>query len=141
MNRERARELLPIIEAFANGEEIESKFDQEDSWAEVIVATFEMSGYKYRIKPKPKRDKKYLDWFARQNFTCCICSDTPAFGHHVKEFSSDLKNDHLMLPLCLSCHTGNKFSAHGTPRLFRQEYNIIDQKFDAIKYYEKYLDE
>jgi hypothetical protein len=51
MNKARAKELLPIIEAFANGKTIEYLFSGE--WR---VAAFPdwNPGIKYRIKPDPK---------------------------------------------------------------------------------------
>lgn len=64
MNRERARELLPIIQAFADGKDIQ--FRQEDdnpeydgSWlslpkSEELIMTFPADDYEYRIKPKPR---------------------------------------------------------------------------------------
>jgi len=54
VNRERAKELLPIITAFANGEDIQ--FHDGDGWADadsVIEAEcLDDDGLKYRIKPK-----------------------------------------------------------------------------------------
>ena len=57
MNRERARELVPIIEAFGNGWTIQ--FDDGDGWSDVDksgldVECFDDGGLKYRIKPKPR---------------------------------------------------------------------------------------
>ena len=63
MNRERARELLPIIEAFANGEEIQFRAsldpDLPDSWSDLpederLIMTFPADDYEYRIKPSPR---------------------------------------------------------------------------------------
>ena len=56
MDRQRAKELLPIIEAFANGEDIEIECgvgwigaaEQIDLSNRVIAAS------EYRIKPKPR---------------------------------------------------------------------------------------
>jgi len=59
MNRERAREILPIIEAFANGEKIQ--FHDGDDWfgigTEGIDAeALDDGGLQYRIKPKEPRE-------------------------------------------------------------------------------------
>ena len=51
MNRERAKELLPIIQAYANGETIQSKFADHD-WRTVDLALHMPD--EYRIKPKPR---------------------------------------------------------------------------------------
>ena len=50
MNRDRAKELLPIIEAFANGEDIEVERDR-DSWKKQSSYSFSDS-CNYRIKHK-----------------------------------------------------------------------------------------
>lgn len=53
MNRERARELLPIIEAFANGEEIQVNSDVL-GWTSYTELSFNERAEDYRIKPKPR---------------------------------------------------------------------------------------
>lgn len=63
MNRERARELLPVIKALANGEEIEFKHisisgDWKNLSTALMVNEFPNNAYSYRIKPKPR------EWYA-----------------------------------------------------------------------------
>ena len=53
MTREEAKELLPIIQAFAEGKVIEI-FDDVMGWVETENPTFNLSPEFYRIKPKPK---------------------------------------------------------------------------------------
>ena len=57
MNRERAKELLPIIQAFADGKKIEmALFDGDGAlseWSDVFFPTWS-DDYIYRIKPEPK---------------------------------------------------------------------------------------
>ena len=54
MTREEAKELLPIIKAFAEGKVIEI-FDDEIGWAvEKENPKFDLSPEFYRIKPQPK---------------------------------------------------------------------------------------
>ena len=54
MTREEAKELLPIIQAFAEGKVIEI-FDDEIGWAvEKENPKFDLSPEFYRIKPEPK---------------------------------------------------------------------------------------
>ena len=51
MNRERAKELLPIIKAYANGEDIQIKLS--DGWT--TWESYSFTGTtEYRIKPKPR---------------------------------------------------------------------------------------
>ena len=52
ITREKAKELLPIIQAFADGKKIETRYDIYD-WTETEVLYLE-SNNEYRIKPGPK---------------------------------------------------------------------------------------
>lgn len=56
MNRQQAKELLPIIQAFAEGKPIEKKsiLEDESKWREVKLPTFNIAISNYRIKPEPK---------------------------------------------------------------------------------------
>jgi hypothetical protein len=57
MTCERAKELLPVIQAFANGEEIQSKNFNHTKWTDIQkdwIVDFSQSNYEYRIKPKPR---------------------------------------------------------------------------------------
>lgn len=53
MNRERAKELLPIIQAFAEGKKIESTFLGRIGWSDDFYPTW-ADNYMYRIKSEPK---------------------------------------------------------------------------------------
>jgi len=55
MNREQAKKLLPIIEAFANGEVIQYKFASGE-WRELDFDDyrFDSNTENYRIKPRPR---------------------------------------------------------------------------------------
>ena len=52
MTREEAKELLPIIQAYAEGKTIQ--FLDGCKWLDVYETDFHESTYKYRIKPEPK---------------------------------------------------------------------------------------
>lgn len=52
MNREQAKELLPIIQAFAEGKTVQYKTEKE--WIQTNVPTFNPYLWEYRIKPEPK---------------------------------------------------------------------------------------
>ena len=102
---------------------------------------------KSHIQKKSKKslatdeDRKYLQWFKEQGFSCMICGSLETESHHVKEFSSDKKNHKELLPLCREHHTGKKLSPHGTSRLFRKHYPIEKQREIASGYYKEYLGE
>ena len=53
MDRERAKELLPIIQAFAEGKKIECSVKGEDAWSDTFYPTW-IDSRDYRIKPEPK---------------------------------------------------------------------------------------
>ena len=57
MDRERAKELLPIIQAFAEGKKVElALFDDDGAiseWSDVLFPKW-LDNHIYRIKPEPK---------------------------------------------------------------------------------------
>lgn len=57
MNREYAKKILPVLQAFANGEEIQVKVKEEfcESWItkEDLLCTLPID--RYRIAPKKKK--------------------------------------------------------------------------------------
>jgi len=59
MNRERARELLPIIQAFAEGKTIQARIPENDhgfdvtEWTDCTAPDF-IEIAEYRIKPSPR---------------------------------------------------------------------------------------
>ena len=56
MTREQAKELLPIIQAFAEGKQIQDKIEGVTDWVDTDEINFEYEGQKikHRIKPQPK---------------------------------------------------------------------------------------
>lgn len=54
MNRQQAKELLPIIQAFAEGRKIEYREKGEEYWGVTNTPTFNIDSNEYRIKPEPK---------------------------------------------------------------------------------------
>lgn len=57
MNRQEAKNILPIIQAFAEGKAIEARSTSKynpGEWAETIVPSFNVELHEYRIKPEPK---------------------------------------------------------------------------------------
>jgi len=62
MNRERARELLPIIQAFAEGKALQFRAPGESWWRDEHDPVWSVGG-QYRIKPEPREF-----WVAPFNF-------------------------------------------------------------------------
>lgn len=53
MNRNQAKELLPIIKAFSEGKVIQVK-TVDKGWQDILFASFDSNPEDYRIKPEPK---------------------------------------------------------------------------------------
>lgn len=56
MNRERAKELLPIIQAYAEGKEIQTRKHEGYDWCRADCPDF-YDNIQYRIKPEPPAPK------------------------------------------------------------------------------------
>ena len=54
MNREQAKDLLPIIQAFAEGKTIEFRNKSFKEWTEIENPSFDPTITNYRSKPEPK---------------------------------------------------------------------------------------
>ena len=96
MNRKEATELLPIIQAYAEGKEIEILDKTMKMWKTVMLPHFDCDSNIYRIKPEPKyrsfknaeecwnemqkhqpfgivKDKYFANYQTHRAFTCLIC--------------------------------------------------------------------
>ena len=78
MNRERAKELLPIIEAYAEGKTIQWRANEEDSWGDYCNFNPELN-IDYRIKPEPK------EWW--------LCWEDFQQGHEKMAFPCDIYSE------------------------------------------------
>ena len=73
MNRQRAKDLLPIIKAFAENRPIERRTIGATNWADtnqICLQLYEEKKIEYRIKPEPKyRPFKSVEecWHEMQN--------------------------------------------------------------------------
>ena len=54
MTREEAKELLPIMQAFAEGKTIQFRENINNMWKDIIWPSFNKSPSTYRIKPEPE---------------------------------------------------------------------------------------
>lgn len=68
MTREQAKELLPIIQAFAEGKTIQCKSSIRDEWRDFEEPVFNGSPDNYRIKPEltsnPLKSKSEEEFFS-----------------------------------------------------------------------------
>lgn len=60
MNREEAKKLLPIIQAYADGKEVQCL--EGTGWDDVLHPTFDPF-FAWRIKPEPKRTAGYRTYY------------------------------------------------------------------------------
>ncbi len=95
-----------------------------------------------RLKEKPLKDKAYLKWLHEvKRPHCFVCGKRNGIElHHVKDGSSDVKNDHMVIPLCGVEHhrLGTELSAHGTPKKFREVFPVQSQRNYAKILYNEY---
>ena len=85
MTREQAKELLPIIQAYAEDKEIEVLFGTE--WVKVTNPDFTLSPENYRIKPEPKyrpfktKEECWDEMHKHSDFGWLIRMDTGIFAN------------------------------------------------------------
>lgn len=61
MTPERAKELLPVITAFAEGRTIQYKTKLNDKWTDSVEnVSFDISSVIYRVKPEKVKKNAYL---------------------------------------------------------------------------------
>lgn len=53
MNKDTAKDYLPLVQALAEGKTIEYR-DSDDAWIDCELPTFNQHPSRYRIKPEPK---------------------------------------------------------------------------------------
>lgn len=72
MNRERIKELLPVMQAYAEGKQIQFKYVHECVWSDVDEVSFTSSPEHYRIRPKVKDVKCWLLVIKESNGFPCV---------------------------------------------------------------------
>lgn len=87
MTREEAKELLPIIQAYAEGKEIQYRHKGRSTWYDLDSGQFNCDMYYYRIKPEPKyrpfktQEECWNEMLKHQPFGWLRRNDTGAFAH------------------------------------------------------------
>ena len=123
MNREEAKGLLPIIQAFAEGKSIEVRNRAiDDEWKETSYPSFEPP-FDYRIKPEPKyrpfkdAEECWNEMLKHQPFGWI--KDENKYYHIACVFDADKEGDNMTIETVgyksfngvLACYT----FADGTP--------------------------
>ena len=102
MNRQEAKELLPIIQAFAKGRPIEYQ-DSYEKWIESDIMAFDLSPENYRIK----RETKYRP-FANAEECWQEMKKHEPFG-----WLKDKKDDHYILITAISNTDVDQITSNG----------------------------
>lgn len=97
--------------------------------------------YKHK-EPKVIRDRDYLTWLKSQPLKCFVCGTNQNIElHHIKQSSSQPKNDRQMLSLCSYHHRySHEISPHSNAKAWRQAYSYEMQLDYAEKLYQEYKD-
>jgi hypothetical protein len=94
------------------------------------------------LKEKPFKSTEYLAWFHNQGFGCMVCGNPHIEAHHIKEHSSDHRDDKYILPLCEFHHKfSDHLSPHGSPKKWREAYPLDLQKSIATKIFKVWENE
>ena len=133
MTREEAKNLLPIIQAFAEGKVIEI-FDDEIGWVKKENPKFNLNPDFYRIKPEPKyrpfkgQEECWNEMLKHQPFGF-VKSKVKGYFHLIGlvQWSSELEDVMIILAtseqLARSSHSMSKnyIFADGTPFGIKEE--------------------
>lgn len=98
MTREEAKELLPIIQAYAVGKKIEM-LDLEGGWGEIEDPGFHLDAKRYRIKPEPEyrpfktKEECWNEMHRHSDFGWLIKINTGVFANIQAIFSKEIVFD------------------------------------------------
>lgn len=54
MNKDNAKDYLPLVQALADGKVIQGYFEIEEVWRDIAEPRFDAPASQYRIKPEPR---------------------------------------------------------------------------------------
>lgn len=94
MTRERCKELLPIMQAFADGKRIQFRNVRSSQWLESDFAPTWSDELEYRIKPESRRMtyRELAEWLAKGNgATLDTSSDIVFYCHSAIHSENEIK--------------------------------------------------
>lgn len=59
MNKDNAKEFLPLVQALADGRTIQHKSTVSNAWTDVVQVSFNLNPDRYRIKPERIKKKMW----------------------------------------------------------------------------------
>jgi len=94
-------------------------------------------------KKTSENDKMFLEWASNQDMPCIICHTMESIElHHIKRYSSDVKDHKKLIPLCSDHHKYNMdISAHANKKAFEELFPIENQEIIAKGIYFQFLEE
>ena len=128
MTREEAKELLPIIQAFAEGKKIEGRENGED-WYDIEVPTWSPK-FVYRIKPEPKyrpfktKEECWNEMMKHQPFGWIKGNVTGEYSQIIRVFEDETK---LIFNTYYSC------DSEYSPEMLLSGYTFTDGTPFGIK--------
>ena len=117
MTREEAKELLPIIKAFAEGKEIQDKIEGVTDWVDTDEINFEYEGQKIKHRIKP--ESQYRPFKSQEECWNEMLKHQP-FGW-VKEISSEM-------PCLINAITNKNIVSMEDISSFKKALNIYEFK-------------
>ena len=94
---------------------------------------------KCRLKPKPYKNKFYLQWLHNQGLCCLVCGVRQIELHHIDQGSKG-RADNRCVPLCPEHHRG-KFSPHGADKREFEDKHMEAMEYEAEKLFVEFKDE
>jgi len=92
------------------------------------------------LKPKPYKNKSYLNWLHSQGFTCMIC-DNPQIEIHHLQHGNRGRADNQAVTLCIMHHRIGKYSAHGFDKKLFDADNLDNMEREADRLFQQFKGE
>lgn len=131
LTREKAKELLPIMQAFAEGKTIQVRINNDSSWTDLLDDKLEISNlYEYRIKPEPKyrpfknQEECWNEMHKHPNFGWIKGNTTGEYKQIVRIYNYNTE---------LIFNIGYNGSADYSPEMMFSSYTFIDGTPFGIK--------
>ena len=119
ITREEVKELLPIMQAFAEGKTIQYRHKGRVEWYDLDSGQFNCDMYYYRIKPEPK----YRPFKTKEECWTEMLKHQP-FGWIYNKF-----NDYLNIYIVYNSNVDYGVRVSGHPSSLNYEHMFKDYKF------------
>ena len=129
LRREEVKELLPILQAFAEGKQIQDKIEGLTDWVDTDVINFKYEGQKikHRIKPEPKyrpfktKEECWDEMHKHSDFGWVKFCNSICFIQNISFNKITVISDEEICPTSFEGGFTNMKFADGTPFGIREE--------------------